>query len=168
MSVISGGLETTVQDHPGRLAGFGIPRSGPLDSLASRAANTLVDNTVGMEVLEMVIPAGSQPKVKLLFHVQAVIAVTGAEAEVRVDGEVRRCWTKISVAPSARVEIGGIKDGKGKGMRAYLAVRGGFPGVPMYLGSKSTSMGLGGYQVHISTNTIRPLYVRSDAALTVG
>ena len=31
-------------------------------------------------------------------------------------------------------------------MRAYLAVQGGFPEIPTYLGSKATSMGLGGYQ----------------------
>ena len=31
-------------------------------------------------------------------------------------------------------------------MRAYLAVQGGFPEIPKYLGSKATSMSLGGYQ----------------------
>lgn len=37
--------------------------------------------------------------------------------------------------------------GGATGFRAYLAVRGGFPEVPKYPGSKSTSMGLGCYQV---------------------
>ena len=52
------------------------------------------------------------------------------------------------VPEGSKVEIGGVKGGKG--LRAYLAIRGGFLGIPTYLGSKSTSMALGGYQVNHS------------------
>ncbi|OBZ73034.1 putative urea carboxylase [Grifola frondosa] len=119
VDVISGGLETTVQDHPGRRLGLGIPRSGPMDSLAFRAANILVGNDAGTEALEMTLMG-----CKLYFHTAAVIAVTGAPVLVTV-------------------VVGTIKNA---GFRAYLAIRGGFPEIPLYLGSKSTSMGLGGYQ----------------------
>ncbi|EJF56376.1 urea carboxylase [Dichomitus squalens LYAD-421 SS1] len=137
-TVLSGGLETTVQDYPGRRIGLGIPRSGPMDSLAFRIANILVGNDPGTEGLEATLTG-----CRLLFHVAAVVAVTGASAKVTVDGNEIRTWKRVAVPAGAKLAIGPIQ---GTGMRAYLAMRGGFPEIPKYLGSKSTSMGLGGYQ----------------------
>ena len=104
VDILSGGLETTVQDYPGRLIGYGLPRSGPMDSLAFRAANLLVDNDIGTEGLEILVPA-PQPKLKLYFHVSAVIAITGADAEVRVNGEVVETWARLIIPEGSKVEI---------------------------------------------------------------
>lgn len=52
------------------------------------------------------------------------------------------------VVAGEKLAIGGPRaseDDSG-GLRAYLAIFGGLPGIPQYLGSKSTSMGTGGYQ----------------------
>ena len=139
VDVLSGGLETSVQDYPGRRIGMGIPRGGPMDPLAFRAANVLVKNDHGTEALEITLVG-----CRLIFHVPAVIAITGASTKVTVNGEEVGMWCSILVPAGAKVVIGTVK---GTGFRAYLAVRGGFPEIPEYLGSKSTCIGLGGYQV---------------------
>ncbi|PCH34617.1 urea amidolyase [Wolfiporia cocos MD-104 SS10] len=138
MDVLSGGLETTVQDYPGRRIGMGIPRGGPMDSLAFRAANILVGNDPGTEALEITLVG-----CKVLFHVPTVIAVAGAPVRVTVNGQEAQTWSSILVPAGGKVAVGTINS---VGFRAYLAVRGGFPEIPVYLGSKSTSIGLGGYQ----------------------
>lgn len=138
IDVLSGGLETTVQDYPGRLLGRGLPRSGPMDALAYRAANILVGNAPGTEALEITLVG-----CRLLFRVPAVIAVTGPDVKVTVDGEPVQMWGRVHVPGGAKLSIGTIGE---RGFRVYLAVKGGFPEVPVYLGSKATSMRLGGYQ----------------------
>lgn len=139
VDVLSGGLETTVQDYPGRLLGRGLPRSGPMDSLAYRAANILVGNAPGTEALEITLVG-----CRLLFRVPALVAVTGTEVKVTVDGQPVKMWGRVHVPAGGKLSVGTVVE---RGFRVYLAVKGGFPEVPSYLGSKATSMGLGGYQV---------------------
>ena len=145
IDVLSGGLETTIQEFPGRLLGRGIPRSGPMDTLAFRAANILVGNAPGTEALEVTLVG-----CRLLFRVPAVVAVTGADVKVTVDGRPVSMWGRVSVPGGSKLSIGTIGE---TGFRAYLAVKGGFPEVPSYLGSKATSMGLGGYQVILALSS---------------
>ncbi|EIN14180.1 hypothetical protein PUNSTDRAFT_95826 [Punctularia strigosozonata HHB-11173 SS5] len=138
MDVIPGEVETTVQDLPGHLTGLGMPRSGPMDPMAFMAANALVSNDVNTEALEVTL-AGC----KLYFHVPAVVAVCGPPVSLTINREPEKIWTKVVVPAGGRLVVGTLKE---KGMRVYVGVRGGFPGIPKYLESKSTSMGLGGYQ----------------------
>ncbi|KAF5351417.1 hypothetical protein D9758_013506 [Tetrapyrgos nigripes] len=142
-TVVSGGLESTVQDYPGRSVGLGIPPSGPMDSLAFRAANILVGNPHTTEGIEIIVV----PNVdfEAVFHTTSVVAVTGRELEVKIDDKVVDTWTHLVVPSGGRLLIRAPQSGT-SGLRNYLAVRGGFPSIPKYLGSKSTSMGLGGYQ----------------------
>ncbi|KAF8187965.1 allophanate hydrolase subunit 2-domain-containing protein [Mycena galopus ATCC 62051] len=143
MTVISAALDLTVQDFPGRDTRQGIPRSGPMDSVAFRAANTLVDNPSGMEGLEMIVLPGTQASFK--FHVEAVVAVTGKEVVLTVDGQEVQMWRSHILPAGAQLSLG-VKIQNSGGLRSYLAIRGGFPLIPKYLGSKSTSMGCGGFQ----------------------
>lgn len=132
-----------------------------MDSIAAGLANILVGNDVDMEVIEITLRG---PRV--LFWVGAVVSVTGAPLKLRIiggkenggkddSGEKEReerevgMWTRLVVRAGETLDIGVIGSGAGGGggYRAYLAVRGGFPGIPLYLGSKSTSLGVGGYQV---------------------
>ncbi|GBE85595.1 Putative urea [Sparassis crispa] len=136
--VLSGGLDTTVQDYPGRQLGLGIPRSGPMDSLAFRIANILVGNKPGTEALEVTLIG-----CRLFFHTPTVIAITGASVQVTVNGQDVDMWKSVVVPARGKLAMTTAKE---PGFRAYLAVRGGFPEIPPYLGSKATSMGLGGYQ----------------------
>lgn len=122
--------------------GFGMPVSGPMDSLAFQVGNALVGNNLGTEGLEICMKGP-----KMLFHVPAVIAVTGAPVQVTANKENAVMWSALCIPGGTMVEIGVIQK---QGSRAYLCIRGGFPHIPKYLGSKSTSMGLGGYQVRSS------------------
>ncbi|KAF8998396.1 urea carboxylase [Cyathus striatus] len=143
--VVSPGIDLSIQDLPGRTIGHGIPRSGPMDNLAFRAANLLVGNPENMEGLEVVTAAGID--FSLLFFVSAVIAVTGKQISVSIDGEQKEMWTTLVVPAGGTLDVEDTLEGKSSGgFRIYIAFKGGFPSVPAYLGSKSTSMGLGGYQ----------------------
>lgn len=139
--VIKPGSFTTVQDFPGRVnLGHGIPSSGPMDSVSSRIANILVGNSPGTECLEMTL---SGPELK--FFSPAVISVCGATVPVTVDGHDISMWSRIVVNAGTTLHIGSML---ASGCRSYLAVKGGFPNMAVYLGSKSTTPNLsyGGMQ----------------------
>ncbi|THU91287.1 hypothetical protein K435DRAFT_674379 [Dendrothele bispora CBS 962.96] len=142
-TVLSGGLESTVQDYPGRLTGLGIPRSGPMDSLAFQVANKLVGNPQTTEAIELIVV----PNVdfELVFHSTSVVAVTGKDVDLRVDDTPVEIWSRFIVPLGGKLFIR-APTSHSSGLRNYLAIRGGFPNIPQYLGSKCTSMGLGGYQ----------------------
>lgn len=119
-----------------------------MDSLAFRIANLLVGNPEATEAIEMILVPGVQ--FAFQCYVEAAIAVTGKGIDVSVDGKPENMWSRI-IVPSGGVLRLGAKPTSGNppttGSRVYLSIRGGFPDVPRYLGSKSTSMGFGGYQV---------------------
>ena len=141
IEVIAGGMQTTVQDHPGRLGywAVGVPPSGPMDDLAFRLGNRLVGNDPAAAGLEIILAGPS-----LRFDAQAVVAITGAPMEASLDGVAVPGWTALTVPAGAMLSIGSPT---GAGCRAYVCVRGGLD-VPTYLGSRSTFLlgGFGGYQ----------------------
>ena len=137
IDVLESGVQSSVQDWPGRIGYWdvGVPPSGPMDEYAFRVANRLVGNerggggsTAGLECT-MTGPL-------LRFNADAVIAVTGAPANLQLDGEPLEMWTSHAIAAGSELRIGRIA---GPGCRAYLAVAGGID-VPPYLGSRSTFM----------------------------
>lgn len=147
-TVLAPGLETTIQDLPGRTVGLGVPISGPMDPVAFKLANILVGNNQDVEGLEVILVSGME--LALQFHTRAAVAVTGkdVEVELELDGKVEACnmW-KVIMVPKDGILRMQIKDAVTGGLRNYIAVHGGLPEIPKYLGSKSTSFGLGGYQV---------------------
>lgn len=138
--VIDGGLETTVQDFPGRVGywNVGIPPSGPFDGVALRLGNLLVGNPEGEADLEMAIIGP-----KLEFSEEATIAITGADLSPKLNGNPVPMWRSVEVEKGAVLSFGLCKNG----CRAYLALRGGVD-VPSFLGSKSTYVqgGIGGVE----------------------
>lgn len=124
---------------------LGIPVSGPMDSLAFAAANILVGNPRTIEGLEIVVVPGV--KASFRFFTNTVLAVTGKDAVIRVNNEQYPMWSKLLIPPCSNVDIEANTTNFTTGFRVYMGIKGGFPDVPAYLGSKSTSMGLGGYQV---------------------
>jgi biotin-dependent carboxylase-like uncharacterized protein len=70
---------------------------------------------------------------KLAFSTDALIAVTGAELPVKIDGEPAPMWTAILVRAGSVVDIGTAR----RGLRGYLAIAGGID-VPKWLGSRAT------------------------------
>ena len=137
IDVVRAGTMTTVQDFPGRtgLWEVGIPPSGPMDDLSLRAANVAVGNPEGAPGLECTLQGP-----RLEFSDATFVCVTGAPAEVTLDGEPVPMWEPIEVPAGAVLDVGAPAD---TGLRTYVAVRGGLD-VPLYHGSASTFT-LGGF-----------------------
>ncbi|HSI15405.1 MAG TPA: urea carboxylase [Chthoniobacter sp.] len=163
IDVLDAGAQTTVQDWPGR-TGFwnvGVPPSGPMDQLAFRYANRLVNNAVSAAGLEIMMTGPT-----LRFNVATEIAITGADMQPEINGIRASRWQAIAVQAGDVLRMRGVN---GAGARAYLAVRGGLQ-VPRYLGSRSTFT-LGNFGGH-GGRALRlgdVLHVgRSDAASGIG
>lgn len=139
IKVVHQGLATSVQDlgRPGYFH-LGIPLGGAMDRLALKAANLLVGNDEGAAGLEAVFIGP-----KLEFTEDAMVAVTGADMPIKVDGEEKPGWTAFKVKAGQVLTFDFLKTGA----RIYIAVSGGID-VPLALGSRSTyAIGaLGGFK----------------------
>jgi urea carboxylase len=102
-----------------------------MDDYAFRSANLLVGNAEGVPALELTL-AGP----KLVINCDTHIAITGASMNATLDGQRVPMWSAVPVQSGATLEFGPVD---GRGLRAYLAVQGGFD-VPDYLGSAATFM----------------------------
>ncbi len=132
------GLATTVQDL-GRFGHYnvGIPQSGSMDQYSAELGNALVGNTVTDAVLECTYVGPA-----LTTDHNAVIAVTGAPVDIKVNGMSRPQWTRLRLNTGDELSFGVIQGGT----RYYIAARGGID-VPEVLGSRSTYSlgGIGGF-----------------------
>ncbi len=142
IEVIKPGLETCVQDHPGRL-GFwnqGFPPSGPMDSWSFRLGNLLVGNEPGAAGIEAQFLGPT-----LKFGADTVIAITGADMQPKLDGEPAPMWQSIAVSAGQTLQLAAGKTGA----RTYLLIAGGID-TPPWLGSRSTfhQAGVGGMEGH--------------------
>lgn len=131
LDVLNAGVQTTVQDFPGRMGcwSVGVPPSGPMDNLAFRLANYLVDNPEGAAGLEITL---SGPTLK--FNCNSRIAVCGAPIDVWLDGKPLEQWQSHFIRAGSQLRFGKIGQ---SGSRSYLVFHGGIQ-VPEYLGSRST------------------------------
>jgi urea carboxylase len=135
IDVIEGGIQTTVQDYPGRLGlwAVGIPPSGPMDAYAHRYANHLLGNDAGAAALEMTLQGAT-----LSFNCDCAIALAGADLGATVSGPngKRRLapWQAHRIAAGETLRFPGVE---GAGVRTYVAFAGGLD-VPAYLGSRAT------------------------------
>jgi biotin-dependent carboxylase-like uncharacterized protein len=138
IEVIKPGLATSVQDL-GRpnYYNIGIPLSGALDQYAMRAANLLVGNDEGAAALEVTLMGP-----ELVFRTPAIVAITGAEATPKINGQAQLRNESFAVQAGDRLTFDFMKSGA----RSYIAVAGGID-VPLVLGSRSTyALGtLGGF-----------------------
>ncbi|HIM44738.1 MAG TPA: biotin-dependent carboxyltransferase [Alphaproteobacteria bacterium] len=142
IDVIKAGLETSVQDFPGRY-GFweqGFPPSGPFDMWSFRLANILVGNLPAAAGLECQFMGPT-----LRFSEDCLIALCGAEMNATLDGETIPQWESLAVAGGQILACGFAI----VGARAYLAVSGGIE-VPPVLGARATfhMAGVGGVEGH--------------------
>lgn len=135
---VNPGLATTVQDQ-GRLGYYnvGIPQSGSMDQYSAEVGNALVGNIPREAVLECTYLGPV-----LSTDSDAVIAVTGAPVDVKVNGRSRPQWSRLQLKAGDELSFGVIKGGT----RYYIAVQGGID-VPVVLGSRSTYSlgGIGGF-----------------------
>lgn len=149
LTVLASGPLTTVQDR-GRtgLAHLGVPRSGAVDEPALRLANRLVGNADGMAGLECTLLG-----VTLRADAAITVAVTGAPAEITIDGTAAEFGMAVRVPAGTTLRIGRAT----AGLRSYLAVDGGLT-VPAVLGSRSTD----------TLSGLGPAPLRAGVVLPVG
>src|SRR5580693_6757775 len=120
IDVLEPGALTTVQDWPGRLGYWqvGVPPSGPMDEVSLREANLAVGNPEGAPALEITATGPT-----LRFSHDTVICLTGAVSDATLDGAGVPWWAPVTAPAGSVLAVGAIP---GPGLRAYLAVRGGF------------------------------------------
>ena len=140
VKVIKKGLETSVQDYPGRIGtlNLGFPPSGPMDSWSFRLANVLVENEPGAAALECQFMGPT-----LKFNSDRIIAITGADMSPKIDGSPVPLWESLEVKKDQTLEMTFAT----VGARSYIAFSGGINTTP-WLGSRSTfhKAGVGGIQ----------------------
>jgi biotin-dependent carboxylase-like uncharacterized protein len=138
LEIVKHGLETTVQELPGRV-GFweqGFPPSGPADAWSFRLANLLVGNHRDTAALEWQFIGPT-----LRFHRDGAFALTGAQATAKLDDQPVPMWRTIHVRAGQTLAIATARTGA----RGYVAVSGGIAAANV-LGSRATfhMAGLGG------------------------
>jgi biotin-dependent carboxylase-like uncharacterized protein len=136
VEVVRPGALTTVQDR-GRtgLAHLGVPRSGALDRGAHDLANRLVGNDENAATLETTMDG-----VAFRAGTATTVAVTGARADVTVDGIPASWGLPLYLRAGQTLDVGTAY----AGVRSYVAVAGGIE-VEAVLGSRSVDLlsGLG-------------------------
>jgi urea carboxylase len=140
IEVVKPGLETTVQDWPGRKGHYnvGFPPCGALDDVAFRLANLLVGNEPGAAGLECQFIGPT-----LRFDRDTVVALSGADMTATLDGTPLALWQSHDIRPGQTLALGPAR----AGARTYIAVAGGID-VPPFLGSRATYKlaGVGGFK----------------------
>ncbi len=129
LRVITGGLQTTVQDL-GRVGqqSRGVPVGGAMDRTALRVANILIGNDDGAACLEAALIG---PAIE--FEQPTLIALGGGDLSASVNGTPVPTWHPIHVSRGATLRFGQAVSG----CRVYIAVAGGID-VPPVFDSRST------------------------------
>lgn len=140
LEVLESGAQTLIQDlgRPGR-AELGVGASGAMDRAALRRVNRLVGNVAGAPALEHV--GGG---LRLLATQDLVLAVTGAETPVLLEGAPAEHSYPLKLPAGRELELGAPRTGT----YAYVGIRG--LTVPQVLGSSSRDVlaGLGPEPLH--------------------
>ena len=131
LRVVEPGLLSTLQDlgRPHAVAS-GVPPGGAMDRFAHSAANLLVGNDRNAATVECTLRGP-----RLVAMSACLVAVTGGEFELRINGEEAPMWTGLSLADGDELAFGARRGGA----RAYLAAGGGLAG-DRWLGSVSTNL----------------------------
>jgi biotin-dependent carboxylase-like uncharacterized protein len=159
IEVLRSGLLTTVQDlgRPG-YAHLGVARSGALDTPALVAANRLVGNPDGAAGLEATLTG-----VVLRTEVATTVAVTGAPAEITVDGAAAPFGAAFGVPAGCVIGVGRAA----AGVRTYVGFAGGVSVAPV-LGSRSTDTLSGLGPPPLRPGFVLPLGLSSPASAEAG
>lgn len=129
LTVIKPGPLNLIQDF-GRfgVAHLGLTQGGPVDDYSYSWANYLLGNTVNQAALEITL---GQCVLKVDFDCE--MAICGGDLQATLDGSPLGNWTSFQAFKGQLLSFGLPKNG----LRAYLAVKGGFD-VPPTLNSCST------------------------------
>ncbi|WP_028671609.1 biotin-dependent carboxyltransferase family protein [Saccharospirillum impatiens] len=131
LTVRKPGWQTTIQDT-GRRGYFrqGLSEGGALDEHAYHWANKLLNNEPAAACLEILLG-----KFEAEFSDDTVIAVTGADIPVALNGRTLLTWCSHRVKRGDVIRFGQARSG----LRVYLGVAGGWQ-TPRLFGSRSVVM----------------------------
>lgn len=123
-SVIAPGVLSLLQDS-GRFGqgALGLTTGGPMDAPSAAWANRLLGNNSNATLIEC-----SVGGLQLRAETHSFIAVTGAILPVSINGKAIEQWTVHKVQAGDVIELGMVT----KGLRAYVAVAGGFNVAPQF------------------------------------
>jgi biotin-dependent carboxylase-like uncharacterized protein len=137
--IITPGMLSTIQDR-GRIGyqQYGIPVSGAADRYSLQLANILVGNNRYEGCIEMTMMGAT-----IAFFSKSAIAITGADMRPMINNNPIRAYETVMVEAGDVLEMSMAQ----KGLRAYLAIAGGFE-IEEIMGSKSTYIRgrFGGYK----------------------
>ncbi|MBV7484471.1 biotin-dependent carboxyltransferase family protein [Bordetella sp. BOR01] len=131
LTVLKPGLLSSFQDA-GRTGcqHLGVPVCGAMDARAHRLANLLAGNQADPATLEITLVGPT-----LRFESPACFAIGGADLHATLNGAAVPCHRPLVARTGDVLAFGSATPGRG--MRAYLAVRGGYALTPV-MGSTST------------------------------
>ncbi|MEO3678383.1 biotin-dependent carboxyltransferase family protein [Rheinheimera sp. FR7-31] len=123
-SVLAPGVLSLLQDS-GRFgqSALGLTTGGPMDAPSATWANRLLGNNINATLIEC-----SVGGLQLRADSHSFIAVTGAILPVSINGKAVEQWTVHKVQAGDVIELGMVT----KGLRAYIAVAGGFNVAPQF------------------------------------
>lgn len=131
LEVLEGGMLTTVQDRgrPGYRK-YGVPISGVMDEHSFALANWLAGNPPDAPIFELTLIGGT-----FKFHTDAVVGISGAEAEISVNDKAAASDKNIKISEGEILKIGPVTSG----CRVYLAISGEWD-IEKVMGSYSTCL----------------------------
>nr|WP_010133815.1 biotin-dependent carboxyltransferase family protein [Microbulbifer agarilyticus] len=138
LTVLSGGLQTSIQDGGYRgLMRYGVAPGGAADPVAMTLANRLLGNRPAAACLEVTMVG---PRIQ--FEAELCLAVCGARFDLTLNDIPVENDTVIHVQPGDTLNFGRLRSGA----RAYLAISADIQ-VPRVFGSLATQLqiGLGGF-----------------------
>ncbi|MEM0928001.1 MAG: biotin-dependent carboxyltransferase family protein [Pseudomonadota bacterium] len=139
LKILQAGLQTTVQAAPRTgQRHWGVPWSGPADSLSCSLANAVIGNTPDAAALEI-----TYGQFRVRFDTSMRFALMGAPAPASLDGGPVAYGQPVDAAAGATLTLAA----PAAGVRTYLALAGGIS-VPAFMGSQSTypPASLGGHE----------------------
>jgi len=125
LKVINGGVETLVEDWPGRLGylGKGMASSGAFDNVALQFANLLVGNVPGEAGLEI---TGGYFEAEFVDN--GVISLTGTDMKPTINDQPVPMWEAMAVNQGDKIKFGHFGE---FGFRTYMGIAGGIV-IPEY------------------------------------
>lgn len=129
MEVVKPGQLSLIQDI-GRfgITPLGVTQGGPLDEYAYCWSNLLLGNPAGCPTLEITLG-----QAEYRFTKGCMVAICGGDLQAKLDDQPVQNWSSFYVSKGQTLKFGLPVNG----LRAYLAVAGGFAVEP-HLGSTST------------------------------
>ncbi len=133
LTIERGGQLSTLQDG-GRFGNqaLGVTVGGAVDDVALNVGNWLVGNEQAVAAIEM-----TWLGARLRFHQDTLIALTGADSEIRCGGAAVPMWRPVWIRKGSLLCVDRVTGGA----RVYLCIHGGIP----------VEKVLGGFGTHLSS-----------------